>query len=253
MKKYIFTFSLFFLCALSIAQTYERKVFVSPQTGDTLKYRLLTPQSEKKQKKYPLVLFLHGAGERGSDNEAQLKHCTGAFLNPVNRDKFPAYVLVPQCPKGVWWAFRPGDQAQETFPASYEISPLLSDVKALLDCYIARPDIDPSRVYIVGISMGGMATFDMVCRFPEVFAAAIPICGGVNPVRLSAAKNVKMRIYHGDSDTIVPVKYSREAYQALKKCGGKVEYIEFVGCDHDSWNPAFNTPGFMDWIFSQKK
>lgn len=105
----------------------------------------------------------------------------------------------------------------------------------------------------MGLSMGGMATFDLVSRYPDVFAAAIPICGIVNPSRLAVAKKVKFRIFHGDADDVVPVIGSRSAYKALKKAGAKVEYIEFPGCGHASWHPAFNCPDFMKWLFSQKK
>ena len=100
--------------------------------------------------------------------------------------------------------------------------------------------------------MGGMATFDMVCRFPDTFAAAIPICGSVNPKRLISAKDVSFRLFHGDADKSVPVEGSREAYKALKAAGADVEYIEFAGCTHNSWNPAFNYPDFMEWLFKQK-
>ena len=101
--------------------------------------------------------------------------------------------------------------------------------------------------------MGAMGTFDMVVRFPEVFAAAVPICDTVNPDRLAAAKDVKFRIFHGDADDVVPVECSRKAYRALKAAGADVEYIEFPGCNHGSWNPAFSTPDFMKWLFRQKK
>jgi predicted peptidase len=101
--------------------------------------------------------------------------------------------------------------------------------------------------------MGGIATFDMAIRFPEMFAAAIPICGTIHPARLAAAKGVDFRIFHGDRDNVVPVEASREAYKALKAAGINVEYIEIPGADHFSWNPAFNHPDFMEWMFSHKK
>ena len=101
--------------------------------------------------------------------------------------------------------------------------------------------------------MGGMATFDMIARFPELFAAAVPICGAVDPSRLDDMKGVKIRIYHGDADTVVPIECSRKAYRALKKAGADVKLFEFPGCGHGSWNPAFNQPDFMEWLFKQKK
>lgn len=245
-----------FLFCFSVAgqEAYEKKVFVSP-SGDSLQYRLLLPEVEKAGQKYPLVLFLHGAGERGSDNEAQLTHGGQMFLNPVNREEHPAFVLMPQCPADQYWAYasRPTSLVPAEMPMNQEITPLSRTLKELLDTYLSMPQVDKRRVYIIGLSMGGMGTFDMAIRYPELFAAAIPICGSVNPERLPAAKDVNFRLFHGDADNVVTVEGSREAYKALKSIGAKVEYIEFSGCNHGSWTPAFNYPGFMDWLFSQKK
>lgn len=235
--------------------TYEKGEFVSKTTGDTLLYRFLTPENPQKGKKYPLVIFLHGSGERGSDNQAQLFHGSGQFLNPVNREKYPAYVLFPQCPAGVPGAYMPG--LQTLVPADMPLDPPQAPIVTLLlelvDSYIALPNVDPKRVYIMGISMGGIATYDIVARYPEKFAAAIPICGSVNPRRLINTKGVAWRIFHGDNDQAVTVEGSREAYKALRNAGLDVEYIEFAGCTHNSWNPAFNYPDFMKWLFRQKK
>lgn len=252
----LLSFSIFLLFALSVVaqEAYEKKVFVAPQ-GDSLSYRLLRPEVEKLGQKYPLVLFLHGAGERGSDNEKQLTHGGQMFLNPVNREKHPAFVLMPQCPEEGYWAYfsRPASFVPAEMPVEQEMTPILRTVKELLDTYLALPQVDKSRIYIIGLSMGGMGTFDMAIRYPETFAAAIPVCGTVNPERLVAAKSVPFRIFHGDADNVVPVQGSREAYKALKKCGAKVEYIEFPSCNHGSWVPAFNYPDFMEWLFKQKK
>ena len=235
---------------------FEAKLFVT-SNNDTLRYRELLPENYNPQQKYPLVLFLHGAGERGSDNQTQLTHGSMMFTNPVNREKYPAIVLFPQCPEDCFWSFekRPeGKLDADAFPADSKISSILQMVKDLLDRYIASGSVDTDRIYVMGLSMGGMATFDMACRFPDVFAAAIPICGGVNPERLKAtAGKVNFRIYHGDKDDTVPVENSRKAYCALKEYGANVEYFEIVGCDHASWNPAFNQPDFLSWLFAQKK
>ena len=235
---------------------FEAKIFVT-SNNDTLRYRELLPENYNPQQKYPLVLFLHGAGERGSDNQAQLTHGSMMFTNPVNREKYPAIVLYPQCPRDYFWSFerRPeGKLDVNSFPNNYTISLIMQAVKNLLDKYIAAGNVDTDRVYIMGLSMGGMGTFDMVCRFPDIFAAAIPICGGVNPERLKAtAGKVKFRIYHGDKDDTVPVENSRKAYRALKEYGANVEYIEIIGCNHNSWDPAFNQPDFLSWLFKQRK
>lgn len=249
----LFLLLTFVLSALA-QETYQKETFVS-SFGDSLQYRLLRPAVEKAGKKYPLVLFLHGAGERGNDNEKQLTHGGGMFLNPVNRESYPAFVVAPQCSEDKYWAYtsRPSSFVPAEMPVGQEITPLFSTLKELLDHYLAMPQVDKNRVYIIGLSMGGMGTYDMVARFPELFAAAIPICGTVNPSRLAAAKNVKFRIFHGDADNVVPVEGSREAYKALKGAGAKVEYIELPGVNHGSWTPAFNHPDFMEWLFKQKK
>ncbi len=101
--------------------------------------------------------------------------------------------------------------------------------------------------------MGAMGLFDLVSRHPELFAAAVPICGTVRSERLANAQDVSFRIFHGDADSVVPIDGSRAAYKALKAAGANVEYVEFAGCNHDSWNPAFNYPDFMEWIFKQRK
>lgn len=258
MKRKLYVFVLLLLSVCISAQEryagFEKEVYVSTD-GDTLRYRVLTPETLKKGEKYPLVLFLHGAGERGNDNEKQLAHGGQMWLNPVNREKHPAFVLAPQCPLEGYWAYmeRPTSFMPAEMPLEVPLSPVFQAVKEVLDTYLARPEVDKDRIYVMGLSMGGMGTFDMAVRFPDVFAAAIPICGTVNPARLVAAKNVKFRIFHGDADNVVTPEGSRGAYRALKALGADVEYIEFPGCNHGSWNPAFNYPGFMDWLFSQKK
>lgn len=254
-RRVISLLVLLMMCCVAGAQdVFEKKVYVT-RSGDSLLYRLLIPETLEKGEKYPLVLFLHGAGERGNDNEKQLAHGGQMWLNPVNREKHPAFVLAPQCPVNGYWAYmdRPVSFMPSEMPAEVPLSPVFRAVKELLDMYLARPDVDKDRIYVMGLSMGGMGTFDMAVRYSDIFAAAVPICGTVNPSRLSAAKNVKFRIFHGDADNVVTPEGSRQAYRALKAAGADVEYIEFPGCNHGSWNPAFNYPGFMDWLFSQKK
>ena len=254
-KVLVFWFMFWGLLAIAYGQNeFEKKIYVTP-SGDSLNYRLLRPEIEQKGHKYPLVLFLHGAGERGSDNEKQLFHGSQMWLNPVNRENYPAFVLFPQCPESGYWAYteRPSSFEPEHMPSDVPLSPIFTVLKKLLDSYLAMPQVDKQRVYIIGLSMGAMGTYDLTIRYPEVFAAAIPICGTVNPTRLKAAKEIKIRIFQGDADTVVPVNGSRQAYKALKAAGADVKYMEFPGVTHGSWNPAFNLPDFMSWLFSQKK
>ena len=256
MKSRLVFFVIFWsLLAVAYGQNeFEKKVYVTA-SGDSLSYRLLCPEVEQKGEKYPLVLFLHGAGERGSDNEKQLFHGSQMWLNPVNRENYPAFVLFPQCPESGYWAYneRPSSFEPDQMPYDLPISNVFTILKELLDTYLAMPQVDKKRIYIIGLSMGAMGTYDMAIRYPEVFAAAIPICGTVNATRLKAAKEVKFRIFHGDADSVVPVSGSRQAYKALKAAGADVKYTEFPGVTHGSWNPAFTQPDFMSWLFSQKK
>lgn len=245
----------FIMSSLALAAQdagYERRVFTSSE-DHKLNYRLLKPSADAEGKKFPLVLFLHGAGERGSDNEKQMIHGSQMFLNPVNREKYPAYVIIPQCPEDGYWAYSTRPASCTELKAEKEMPPIFKAVKELVDSYLQDPSVDRSRVYIMGLSMGAMATYDMVVRFPEIFAAAIPICGAVETERLKDIKGVSFRIYHGDADNVVPVDCSRKAYMALKEAGVKVEHYEFPGCGHISWNLAFSQPDFMEWLFAQKR
>ena len=245
---------LLFSGAAFAQQQYEKEVFVSAK-GDSLPYRLLRPETVRPGEKYPLVLFLHGSGERGNDNQKQLTHGGQMFLNPVNREEHPAFVLFPQCPENGYWAYdeRTGSFEPDKMPLNNDMSAVFKTLKQLIDSYLVKPEIDKDRIYVVGLSMGGMAVYDLAIRYPQLFAAAVPICGSVNPARLPAAKDVNFRIFHGDADDIVTVEASRSAYRALKKAGAEVEYIEFPGCNHGSWTPAFNYPDFMEWLFEQHK
>ena len=149
---------------------YEQKVYVSSQ-GDSLQYCLLRPEVEKPGEKYPLVLFLHGAGERGNDNRKQLKHGGQMWLNPVNRKKYPAFILLPQCPAENYWGYEMRPNSLEPFgmPDNPELTTTIRTLKSLLDTFLDMPQVDKLRVYIMGLSMGGMATYDMVIRYPEIF------------------------------------------------------------------------------------
>jgi len=255
MRKYILL--LLWLCSnVLYGQTgFEKEEFIS-SAGKRLGYQVLKPNHIGKGKKYPLVVFLHGSGERGSDNEAQMKHGSMMFTNPVNRERYPSFVLFPQCPAEQYWTFdkRPDDYSTDVFESNPPITSTLTSVIELIEWYIANMPVDTRRIYLIGLSMGGMATFDLACRYPDLFAAAVPICGGVNVSRLAnTAGKVSFRIFHGDADTVVPVDFSRRAYTELTKHNAKIEYFEFPGAGHDSWTPAFNRDDFMKWIYRQKK
>lgn len=220
-----------------------------------LNYRKLEPQVVDSQKKYPLIIFLHGAGERGNDNDLQLRY--GSELFAKHTAEYPAYVLFPQCVFPYFWAFEKWPEAgleASTFPIEFAQGTMLGRVKELIDSYRNLPQIDTERIYICGLSMGAIATFDLAVRYPDIFAAAVPICGGVKIDRLDdQAKKIAWRIFHGDNDDVMPVSNSRTAYKRLQSLGADVEYIEFPGVYHDAWTYALKRDDFLPWLFSKRK
>jgi predicted peptidase len=143
----------------------------------TLLYRQLTPTKMEPGKRYPLVIFLHGAGERGADNEKQLKHVVGIFAQAKNLEQFPCFVIAPQCPDGKRWCEVDwGDPNPHKTPA--QPSEPMDKLLKLIDQMRQQPNIDQARLYVMGLSMGGFGTWDLITRRPCMFAAAIPVCGG---------------------------------------------------------------------------
>lgn len=235
--------------------SFLKKQFTA-RSGYRLNYRILYPENYQPGEKYPVLLFLHGAGERGSDNEAQLRHGGDMLASHANRTKFPALVIAPQCPEDKSWSTykRPAKEGEaRSYPPAAAITPEMAAVKELLDTYIDKGMVDTRRIYITGLSMGGMGTFDMVCRFPDLFAAATPVCGGANVDRLTRYKGrTAFSIYHGAVDRTVDVQWSRDAFEALRKAGADVRYKEYPGVDHNSWDNAFAEPDYLGWMFGHK-
>ncbi len=255
---------LFILSVLTMVQVYSQQhnaSFCSEEfrKGENLlRYRVLYPEGYKKsdKQKYPLVVFLHGRGESGSDNEAQLKHGSALFLNPEMREKYPAIVIFPQCADEDAWAVYQRDTLTNKFsiPAEPEQTQASYMAQCLIKHYLKHERVDADRVYIIGLSMGGMGTLDLVVRNPKLFAAAISICGAIDPVRLKKLKKMPVRFYHGSKDEVVPVSYSRNAYFELKAIGSKVvDIVEYSNVGHDSWNYAFASKDFLSWLFSFKR
>lgn len=151
--------------------------------SNRMPYRLLSPRDIQPGANYPLIVFLHGSGEAGDDNQSQLEHGADLFLQSDNMAKYPSYVLFPQCEEKTWT----GKISQRSFMPGAEIPPLSKEESTLMHLIYSIIDehpIDLDRIYIVGLSMGGIAVYDLACRYPQLFAAAVPICGAVNPERL---------------------------------------------------------------------
>lgn len=233
-------------------EEYARYVYTD-SLNHSMPYRMLTPDELAPAQKYPLVVFLHGSGERGIDNEKQLAHGASLFSNPANVDKFPAYVVFPQCNEKSWTGT--ALNARSFMPGAPTPAPTATEqmVMGLIHELVAHNPIDTDRIYLVGLSMGGVATYDLACRYPDTFAAAVPICGAVNPERLAPARHISFLIFHGEDDDRIPNLCSREAYKALNAAGATVDYVEFAGTGHECWSQAFNYPTLLPWLFSQSK
>lgn len=236
---------------------YQRRTYIN-EKNDTLRYRILFPENYDKTKKYPLVLFLHGAGERGRDNEKQLTHGARLFLSPENRKNFPCIVVFPQCPTESFWSNVQVDRSKSpvvfTFDYSRPSNPSLLSAVDVVKNIIKEERVDKKRVYITGLSMGGMGTFEAVYRFPKLFAAAMPICGGGDVKSYDKrVSKIPFWVFHGAVDAVVDVKNSRDMVERLKALQANVKYSEYPGVNHNSWDNAFAEPEYMRWMFSNRK
>lgn len=232
------------------AKLFEPREY-SDSDGHVLKYRLLKPMDFSPTEKYPLVIFLHGAGERGDDNLAQLKHGMKDFCRPEIRSKYPCYVLAPQCPKGEKWADVDWSQDQVELPKS--ISTSLRLVFEVIDSMLADAAVNKNQIYVTGLSMGGYGTWDAIYRRPDFFAAAAPICGGADPATAETVKDVPLWCFHGDQDSAVRVQFSRDMIAALKQAGGQPKYTEYPGVGHDSWTATYANNELYEWLFSHRR
>ncbi|MCB1234297.1 MAG: prolyl oligopeptidase family serine peptidase [Verrucomicrobiae bacterium] len=215
-----------------------------PQTGQqyretvtrelSLKYLLQLPESydapENADKKWPLLVFLHGAGERGDNLELLKKHGPPKLIAAGRR--FPAIVVSPQCPENGWWPEEPVMEFLDSLEKTYRV--------------------DTDRVYLTGLSMGGYGTWAFASRAPERFAAAVPICGGGVPYFMRKLKDLPLWIFHGGKDTAVPIEESGRLVEALKKAGNAtVQFTVYPEAGHDSWTAAYDTEALWDWLFAQ--
>lgn len=222
-----------------------------------LNYRILYPNGFDENKKYPILLFLHGSGERGDDNEAQLKH--GGEMIRKGMETHNGIVIFPQCPQEDFWIrileVENGPDGTRSFVPDVESPPsdAMQMVIELMEDMKQKSYVEKSRIYVGGLSMGGMGTFDLCWRKPDLFAAAVPICGAGAPAKADQFVNLPMRVYHGADDQAVPVEESLKMIDALKRLGGNPESFIYPGVNHNSWDNAFAEPDFLEWIFKQQK
>ena len=199
--------------------------------GYKLPYQIMYPENYDSSKRYPLVVFLHGAGERGNDNQKQLTHGKQFLIdNEIN------------------------GRSEFTFGLTDKPTRSMETLISLVNWWVSSGLIDTNRIYVGGLSMGGMGTFELLWRMPNTFAAAFPICGGsANDILNLYAKNTAVWIFHGEVDNVVSPDFSRNAYNRLKELGCDVKYTEYEGVNHGSWNNVFAEKELIPWLFDHKK
>jgi len=220
-------------------------------------WRLFVPEGAEPggANKFPLIFFLHGAGRRGSDNVGPME-LASTFWGEKQKE-FPCFVLAPQCPRGSTWTPLPFVEGSRNQRGNYtaEEKPMDTMQAALnvLEEVLAKWPVDRKRVYVMGMSMGGYGTWEALMRRPNQWAAAVPICGGGDPSRVAAYKDVPIWVWHGENDAVVPAANSRTMIEALREAGGQPKYTELKKVNHGSWGPAFQTPELSTWLFAQQR
>lgn len=234
------------------AQTFEYRSHKNSAIASySMPYRLFIPEDYDPGKTYPLVLFLHGAGERGNDNNIQVDANRGARLwaEAENQASHPCFVLSPQCPADKQWVntnWSFGSYSINNVPMSTE----LKMVKDIIETLMTNYKIDVNQLYITGLSMGGYGTWDFIERYPDMFRAAAPICGAGDPSKAGLIKDVNIWCFHSSDDGTVPVSGTRDMVKALNTAGGNVKYTEYDNWGHASWIPAYDNPDLVSWMFT---
>lgn len=238
------------------SQQMKAGLFV--EETDSLPYQLIQPKKIQAGEKLPLIIFLHGSGERGNDNQKQLVHGSLLFLNAQKDTAFRSLVLFPQCAEQDYWVQKQKEMDDEsvqifTFYPDMEPTPSMRLLVALIDSLSQLELVDQSRIYVGGLSMGGMGTFELLFRRPELFAAAFPICGAYDPVVVPMYnKKLRVRIFHGAADDVVLPAYSKNMTAAMEKAGIDVKLKIYPGVNHGVWDSVFAEPDLLPWLFSCK-
>ena len=235
---------------ITAAAEYEAGKYENAK-GESLSYRFLKPEKIQSGKTYPLVLLLHGAGERGADNVAQLRHGASEFAKSKNRKEYPSFVVVPQCPTDRKWVEVDWGQPSHTMPKTASVP--LTLAFELVEKLVAELPVDKSRLYITGLSMGGFGTWDAIQRRPDFFAAAIPICGGGDTAEAPKLTKLPIWAFHGDHDGVVQPRRTTDMIAAIRKAGGTPKMTIYPGVDHDSWTATYSDPAVLAWLFAQKR
>lgn len=219
--------------------------------GGEFRYRFHAPADVEDGKRYPLVIFMHGAGERGTNNVAQLVWGCDEIVSWFKNRHEEFYLVAGQVPAGQQWVDTPWTLPEHEMPK--DPSATMSQQIAFIEYLFRAFPIDRTRVYVSGISMGGYGTWDLLCRKPEWFAAGLPVCGGGDPHQAWRIREIPIWTFHGDQDGAVPVCRSRKMTAALWDVNGNIRYREYPGAGHNVWTPTYADKGVLDWFFSRCK
>ncbi len=242
--------------ALADTVTEAFQVQTVTVAGKARPFRLMTPlPATTESGPAPVVLFLHGAGERGTDNTAQLRHFPEKMAQPEWRAKYRCFLIAPQCEPDKQWVDAPWGDKQPKAMAK-EPSVMMQVAIAALEKVRAehKAEIDPARLYLTGLSMGGYGSWELAMRHADWFAAAAPICGGGDESKASALKSLPIWAFHGEQDTVVWPERSERMVAAIVKAGGPAKLTLLPGVGHDAWSPAYAPKsGLLDWMFAQRR
>lgn len=243
-------------CTQAFAQTEEQATSGLVQgsyedaQGGRMPYLLRLPAGYDPEQRYPLVLALHGAGGRGTDNRGRGIKTGQVLRQDKSQQTYPCFVLFPQCPTQNKWVDVSWGKGSYDFSET-PISDQLQQAHAILQQVIETYPVDRRRLYITGQSMGGFGTWDMILRFPDLFAAAVPICGAGDPQEAKRIAHLPIWTFHGAKDGAIPVQASRDMVAALKEAGSSIRYTEYPEVGHNAWDPACAEPELFAWLFAQ--
>ncbi len=228
----------------------ERHVY-RPASGPAMPYRVAAPAAGTDHDLLPLLVFLHGAGERGSDNEAQIRLAVSDIIAHTRDHRYRCFVVAPQCPaQDKWAAVDWGDESHRMAPSPTRA---LRAALSLVEHLCGTLPIDRRRLYLTGMSMGGYGVWDAVCRRPERFAAVAPVCGGGDEHEAHRLRELPVWAFHGALDRTVRPSRSRNMIAAIREAGGRPRYTEYPEKDHDSWVAAYKDSGLYRWLFAQMR
>ena len=236
-----------------VAEAYDVNEFAYCESENGMPYRLYYPEDYSEEYAYPVVLFLHGAGERGTDNEAPLIHVLQDWFNDLESPIYQSIIIVPQCPEEEQWVNTPWENGSYDSDAVGE-SDAIKEALSILNDICNEDSVNMNRIYVAGLSMGGYGTWNLLMNRSDLFAAGMPICGAADPSKAEVLKDMPIFAFHGDKDSVVPVSGTREMVNAIIAEGGtNAIFHEVLNTDHNSWSYAASRGDVLRWIFSQRR